>query len=126
MPQQDGADCLHPAESGAFIAAHATEVEILDGGVEKCAADILERVCSGQLELQQMFIKTPVHPQQSDDQGIDWVFFADTLNFSFWMPESGPQYVVTYKEFCRDVDIENSSTYCDYLFSTRIESDVNA
>ena len=36
-------------------------------------------------------------PQKSDASGIDWVFFADTLNFSFWMPEDGPQYLVTYR-----------------------------
>merc|ERR1719319_1036411 len=44
-----------------------------------------------------MFIKTDVHPNTKDDKGIDWVFFADTLNFSFWNLENKPQYLVTYK-----------------------------
>ena len=38
-----------------------------------------------------------VHPQSADEAGVDWVVVADTLNFSFWQPEDGPQYTVTYK-----------------------------
>jgi hypothetical protein len=32
-----------------------------------------------------------------DEDGISWVFLTDTMNFSFWQPEDGPQYAVTYK-----------------------------
>ena len=96
---------LSPAESGALITIKAKDVKILDEGVENCAMDIVDKISSGELELTKMFVKTEIHPQNCDDQGIDWVFFADTLNFCFWMPETGPQYVVTYK----------GSTYTGYL-----------
>ena len=61
----------------------------LDEAVGTCAKDIAKKVASGELEMTQMFVKTEVHPQKSDASGIDWIFFADTLNFSFWMPEQG-------------------------------------
>jgi len=96
---------MMPAESGRWITTRATQVKILDEGVENCARDIYNKVSSGELEMTKMFVKTDVHPKESDNSGIDWVFFADTLNFSFWMPESGPQYLVTY----------NGQTYTGYL-----------
>jgi len=96
---------MMPAESGRWISDRATQVQILDEGVENCAKDIYNKVSSGELEMTKMFVKTDVHPKKSDNSGIDWVFFADTLNFSFWMPESGPQYLVTY----------NGQTYTGYL-----------
>jgi hypothetical protein len=53
---------------------------------------------------------------------MSWVFFADTINFSFWQPEAGPQYVVTYKgkldtfdPFLYNVDI--SVRYPIYLIT---------
>ena len=65
--------------------------------MDRCAEDISQQVLSGQLDLKSMFVKTEVHPQEADEAGLDWVVFADTLNFSFWQPETGPQYLVTYK-----------------------------
>ena len=88
---------LAPAESGTFLASKAKDVKILDDGIESCAQDIVRKISDGELDMTQLFIKTEVHPQKSDASGIDWVFFADTLNFSFWMPEDGPQYLVTYR-----------------------------
>jgi len=88
---------LSPAESGTFIASKAKDVKILDDGIDSCAQDIVRKISDGELDMTQLFIKTEVHPQKSDASGIDWVFFADTLNFSFWMPEDGPQYLVTYR-----------------------------
>eukprot|EP00092_Neocalanus_flemingeri_P010173 GFUD01010963.1.p1 GENE.GFUD01010963.1~~GFUD01010963.1.p1 ORF type:complete len:338 (+),score=88.82 GFUD01010963.1:45-1058(+) len=96
---------LLPAESGTLITSKAKDVKLLNEGVENCAMDIVQKISSGELEMTKMFVKTEIHPQKCDDSGIDWVFFADTLNFSFWMPEDGPQYVVTYK----------GTTYTGYL-----------
>lgn len=96
---------LSPADSGKWISSKAVHVKVLDEGVEKCARDIFSKVSSGELDMTKMFIKTDIHPQKSDNSGIDWVFFADTLNFSFWMPETGPQYLVTYR----------GQTYTGYL-----------
>ena len=59
--------------------------------------DIVSKVENNEMVLAQMFIKTPVHPQKADSAGINWVFFADTLNFSFWNNDLDAQYEVTYK-----------------------------
>ena len=91
------ATMLSPAQSGAFIASRAKDVRILEAGIETCTRDLVSQITDGHLDMTKMFIKTDVHPQQSDERGIDWVFFADTLNFCFWQPEESPQYTVTYK-----------------------------
>ena len=88
---------LSPAQSGSFIASRAKDVTIVEEGIENCTSDIVRQITEGDLDMTKMFIKTDVHPQQSDDRGIDWVFFADTLNFCFWQPEDQAQYTVTYK-----------------------------
>ena len=79
------------------IKAFFFPVKISEEGLNKCANDITQQLLSGQLDLRMMFVKTSVHPQAADETGIEWVFFADTLNFSFWQPEDCAQYLVTYK-----------------------------
>ena len=80
---------------GTLIASKAKDVQILS--IEQAAMDIVSKVESNEMVLAQMFIKTPVHPQKADSAGINWVFFADTLNFSFWNNDLDAQYEVTYK-----------------------------
>ena len=75
---------LAPVASGYLIADKAQHVQILAEGIECAAMEILSKVESGQLEMSQMFTKMPVHPQHTDSAGVDWLFLANTLNFSFW------------------------------------------
>jgi len=99
---------LSVAESGAFIASHAEHIKISEDGLKSCAEDIAQQILSGELDMKTMFVKTAIHPQSADESGLDWVLFADTLNFSFWQPENDstvPQYLVTYKD----------ETYTGYL-----------
>jgi len=86
---------LSPAASGTLIASKAKDVQILS--IEQAVMDIVSKVENNEMVLAQMFIKTPVHPQKADSAGINWVFFADTLNFSFWNNDLDAQYEVTYK-----------------------------
>uniref|UniRef100_A0A0N4UH34 Queuosine 5'-phosphate N-glycosylase/hydrolase n=1 Tax=Dracunculus medinensis TaxID=318479 RepID=A0A0N4UH34_DRAME len=37
-----------------------------------------------------------LHPQNTDFFAVDWIFFVDTINFSFWS-EEGEKFEVTYK-----------------------------
>ena len=80
---------------GTLIASKAKDVQILS--IEQAVMDIVSKVENNEMVLAQMFIKTPVHPQKADSAGINWVFFADTLNFSFWNNDLDAQYEVTYK-----------------------------
>ena len=80
---------------GTLIASKAKDVQILS--IEQAVMDIVSKVENNEMVLAQMFIKTPVHPQKANSAGINWVFFADTLNFSFWNNDLDAQYEVTYK-----------------------------
>jgi hypothetical protein len=40
--------------------------------------------------------KAELHPKRADVQAVDWIFFVDALNFSFW-PDEDKTYSVSYK-----------------------------
>ena len=63
---------------------------------EKCAEFIARRIQSGQLTLESLFAKTELHPKCGGCK-INWIFFVDLLNFSFWTDDSEPKYRVTFK-----------------------------
>ena len=102
---------LSPAASGSLIASKAKDVQILSDGVEHAALDIVSKVEGKEMVMAQMFVKTPVHPQKADSAGIDWVFFADTLNFCFWNNDLDAQYEVTYKGEKLDLVLLKKSWY---------------
>ena len=103
---------LNPRQSGKVIAENAKHIKICDDGVEKCAQEIFTRIQSGKIELLNnatneedigscnYLKKDVVYPQTANDHGVDWVFFLDALNFSFWNFSTGNhrQYTVTYKD----------------------------
>lgn len=91
-------DVLSPSDSGRHISDHARHVQLDSDGIEKCAEALAERLSSAKLSLNDLFVKTSVHPQKANEKGVEWIFFADALNFSFWNNEDQPQYLVTYKE----------------------------
>ena len=88
---------LTPTESGRHVSAHAKHVTLHQDGIERAADALVERLSTAKLSLNDLFVKTAVHPQKADEKAVDWIFFADALNFSFWNQEGQPQYFVTYK-----------------------------
>ena len=80
-----------------YVPDHARHVKLDSDGIEKCAEALAERLSSAKLSLNDLFVKTSVHPQKANEKGVEWIFFADALNFSFWNNEDQPQYLVTYK-----------------------------
>ena len=101
---------LSPRESGHVVAKHSKHIKICDDGIESCAKEVVNRIQSGKIKLVNddpkkgegtfNFLKKDiVHPQVADQHGVDWVFFMDALNFSFWNFSTGAhkQYLVTYK-----------------------------
>jgi len=103
---------LTPRESGKIISDNAKHIKICEAGVEKCSQEILNRIKSGKIQLLSdptdeenssscnYLKKDIVHPQTANYHSVDWVFFLDALNFSFWNFSSGKhqQYLVTYKD----------------------------
>jgi len=93
----DKCEVMSVAESGKYIYENSDHIKISERGLDDCAEDVSKKILSGELDLTSMFVKTDVHPQEANEAGIDWVVFADTLNFSFWMQETEAQYTVTYR-----------------------------
>ncbi|KAK6021007.1 hypothetical protein OSTOST_13331 [Ostertagia ostertagi] len=89
----DGA--LSPLESGKFIMENARYITVNEEGVLRVAHMILDAVKDGSMA-EVEFSAQAVHPKGKGKAAIDWVFFADTVNFSFW-PDRGSKYDVTYE-----------------------------
>ncbi len=73
-------------------------------GASACAEFIAERMANGELRMDELFAKSPLHPVVGDDgdaasvaAAAEWIFTADALNFSFWTQDDEPQYCVTFK-----------------------------
>ncbi|CAD6191200.1 unnamed protein product [Caenorhabditis auriculariae] len=86
---------LSPSDSGKFIAEHGEFIKINQEGVEKAAKLILDAVKNDSIK-QVLFAAHVLHPKTADEKAVQWVFFMDTINFSFW-PDEGKKYDVSYK-----------------------------
>ena len=85
-----------PRESGRFIASVAKNVSIKAEGVKKVA-----KLIYPELENSFYSVKTwrkhELHPKMLNEATVDWIFVLDTLNFSFWVEEDKPPFVVKYR-----------------------------
>ena len=90
---------LSPRESGKIISRNAKHIKICDEGVRKCSQEVVERIQSGKIQLLNHCKKDIIYPQTPNEDGVDWIFFLDALNFSFWnFSNDNSQYLVTYKD----------------------------
>uniref|UniRef100_A0A915AU26 Queuosine 5'-phosphate N-glycosylase/hydrolase n=2 Tax=Parascaris univalens TaxID=6257 RepID=A0A915AU26_PARUN len=88
---------LNPRETGKFICEHSDgELKVSKSGVETVAKMVLDAVRSGKIR-DVDFDASDLHPKGADRAAIEWVFFMDSINFSFWT-EEGAKFVVTYKD----------------------------
>ncbi|RCN52426.1 hypothetical protein ANCCAN_01469 [Ancylostoma caninum] len=85
---------LRPLDSGKFIMERGKLIKINEDGVQRVAQMIYDAVKDGSIA-EVEFSAHAVHPKGKGREVIDWVFFADTVNFSFW-PDKGSKYDVTY------------------------------
>lgn len=95
---------LLPKAAGEFIASRSADVSVVTSGVEFAAKMISSALLKGDFGLQS-WSKEPLHPKLPVDadeaaiqSAVDWVFFVDALNFSFWSEETREKrYTVSYK-----------------------------
>ena len=85
----------NPRDAGAFIAKIGKHVTIIDEGIDKAVIEAMNRIEDGRLSLDAKSFKPAGTIMKAD---VDWVFMTSALNFSFWILENEPQYLVTYKE----------------------------
>ncbi|KAK6052771.1 hypothetical protein COOONC_09724 [Cooperia oncophora] len=88
-------EALSPLESGKFIMENAKHIRINENGVLRVARMILDAVKDGSMA-EVEFAAQAVHPKGKGKAVIDWIFFTDTVNFSFW-PDRGSKYDVSYE-----------------------------
>ncbi|XP_051822211.1 queuosine salvage protein [Antechinus flavipes] len=88
---------LPPRESAKFVADHSQDVIIEKAGVYRVAEMLLEKVPGREFGLEGWKSLHELNPQADDEDAVNWVFVADTLNFSFWSEEEDRKCMVQYK-----------------------------
>ena len=87
---------MMPRDAGRYIAENSKDVFIKSEGVTKVAKVMAECIKSGTYSIKS-WKQHELNPKEMDNAALDWVFFADTLNFSFWSPDDSTKYMVKYK-----------------------------
>ncbi|CAK5117665.1 unnamed protein product [Meloidogyne enterolobii] len=77
-------DVLNPRDSAKFIVNNA-ETNLIKINNE-AVVEVAEIFCNSTLtEIGQLnFDECEFHPKSADKAAVDWIFFMDTINFSFW------------------------------------------
>ncbi|OCT63809.1 chromosome 9 open reading frame 64 L homeolog isoform X3 [Xenopus laevis] len=88
---------LPPREAGKFIAENSKDVFVEAAGVRSLAEKLFEKIGRNEITLKGWKSLHELNPQDSGEDAVNWVFFADTLNFSFWSESEEKKYMVKYK-----------------------------
>jgi len=82
-------------QSAKFVTERAKHIKIGEQGAKKVAQMIIDAI--GSEEIHDIdFDAHEIHPKTGDEKAVDWVFFMDAINFSFWT-ELEDKFEVTYK-----------------------------
>ncbi|KAM9305154.1 queuosine 5'-phosphate N-glycosylase/hydrolase-like [Gastrophryne carolinensis] len=88
---------LEPRESGRFITENSKDVFVEPQGVHSLAEKLFEKIKRKEITLKEWKMLHELNPRGSGEDAVNWVFFADTLNFSFWSENQDNKYLVKYK-----------------------------
>ncbi|KAM4698333.1 queuosine 5'-phosphate N-glycosylase/hydrolase [Rhinophrynus dorsalis] len=88
---------LTPRETGKFIAENSKDVFVEPEGVRTLAEKLYEKAGKKEITLSGWKTLHELNPQGSGEDAVNWVFFADTLNFSFWSESEDKKFLVKYK-----------------------------
>ncbi|OWF56555.1 UPF0553 protein C9orf64 homolog [Mizuhopecten yessoensis] len=88
---------MMPRDASRLIAETSKDVTINDHGVQKLAKLMYECVKTKTYTIANWKSSHELNPQKMTKAQVDWVFVADTLNFSFWSMED-TKFKVTYKD----------------------------
>nr|XP_022300383.1 UPF0553 protein C9orf64-like [Crassostrea virginica]XP_022300384.1 UPF0553 protein C9orf64-like [Crassostrea virginica]XP_022300385.1 UPF0553 protein C9orf64-like [Crassostrea virginica] len=93
---KDETKILSPRESAKLIAEHSEDVKIHTEGVDKIAKHMYECAKNNLYNLKSWRTEHELNPQNQDEAALDWIFVADTLNFSFWSDDESHKYCIKY------------------------------
>ncbi|KAM3917395.1 queuosine 5'-phosphate N-glycosylase/hydrolase-like [Leptodactylus fuscus] len=88
---------LLPRDAGKFITDNSKDVFVDMKGVHSLAEKLFEKIGRKEITLKGWKSLHELNPQDSGEDAVNWVFFADTLNFSFWSEEEDKKFLVKYK-----------------------------
>lgn len=88
---------LLPREASKWIAETSKDVKINDDGVKDLAQVMYECVKNDTYSIKSWKTEHELNPQTMTEATVDWIFVADTLNFSFWSADEQKKYMVRYK-----------------------------
>lgn len=87
---------LLPREASRLITEGSKDVSINNNGIQKVAKFMAGCIKSGTYSIKS-WKQHELNPQKMDKSALDWIFVADTLNFSFWSADDSKKYMVKYK-----------------------------
>lgn len=88
---------MSPRESARLVAQHSRDVRVDAAGVQKVAELLLGKAAEPGLRIEGWKTLHELNPQAADEAAVNWVFVADTLNFSFWAEQDSRKCLVAYK-----------------------------
>lgn len=88
---------LEPRAAGKFITENSKDVFLEPEGVRSLAEKLFEKIGRKEITLKGWKSMHELNPQGSGEDAVNWVFFADTLNFSFWSENEDKRFLVKYK-----------------------------
>lgn len=78
---------LNPRESSELISKQCQHITLNQAGVDKTAQTIYQSIRQDDFGMR-VWDDHDLNPKTRDQAAVDWIFFVDTVNFSFW-PEEG-------------------------------------
>ena len=87
---------LLPREASRLVAETSKDVKVKHAGILKVAKVMAEAIKSGTYTAKS-WKQHELNPKTMDKEALEWIFVADTLNFSFWSPDDNSKFAVTYK-----------------------------
>lgn len=87
---------MNVKSSASFISNNSCHVKINQTGIAETAALIASSVREDMFHSTD-WLSQDLHPKTKDTAAVEWCFFIDTINFSFWTPEER-KFIVTYRD----------------------------
>eukprot|EP00117_Sycon_ciliatum_P021219 scpid81586/ scgid18663/ UPF0553 protein v1g230591 len=89
---------LGPLESAEFITGHSKDVSILLDGIQSLADKLETLISSQSFSMKTAVWKSIVYAQTPERTAVDWIFFIDLMNYSYWSDDPSVDYAVKYRE----------------------------
>lgn len=77
-------DLILPYDSAQFVVENAKSVSVCQDGVENLSHKIYQALKDKNCNYFNWKGSSPLNPKKMNEFSVNWIFFCDTMNFSFW------------------------------------------